>query len=49
MYYTRKSLALRIAYFYATAAVAGVVGGLIAYGVSFMDGYAGVRTVHLIH
>ncbi|KAH6880442.1 major facilitator superfamily domain-containing protein [Thelonectria olida] len=43
MFYTRKSLALRVAYFYSTAAIAGVVGGLIAYGVSFMDGYAGWR------
>ncbi|KAF7549276.1 hypothetical protein G7Z17_g6484 [Cylindrodendrum hubeiense] len=43
MFYGRRSLALRIAYFYSTAALSGVAGGLVAYGISFMDGYAGWR------
>ncbi|KAL0938280.1 major facilitator superfamily transporter [Colletotrichum truncatum] len=41
MFYSRRSLALRIAYFYGTAAASGVAGGLVAYGISFMDGTAG--------
>ncbi|SCO91032.1 related to putative tartrate transporter [Fusarium oxysporum] len=41
MYYGRKSLALRIAYFFSTAAISGVAGGLVAYGISFMDGAMG--------
>ncbi|KAH7145416.1 major facilitator superfamily domain-containing protein [Dactylonectria estremocensis] len=43
MFYGRRSLALRIAYFYSTAALSGVAGGLVAYGISFMDGYGGWR------
>ncbi|TQN65895.1 putative transporter, partial [Colletotrichum shisoi] len=38
MFYSRRSLALRIVYFYGTAAASGVAGGLVAYGISFMDG-----------
>ncbi|TDZ13856.1 putative transporter [Colletotrichum orbiculare MAFF 240422] len=41
MFYSRRSLALRIAYFYGTAAASGVAGGLVAYGISFMNGHAG--------
>ncbi|TID07226.1 putative transporter [Colletotrichum higginsianum] len=43
MFYSRRSLALRIAYFYGTAAASGVAGGLVAYGISFMDGDHGWR------
>ncbi|KAM5344172.1 hypothetical protein ACJ41O_012709 [Fusarium nematophilum] len=43
MFYGRRSLALRIAYFFSTAAASGVAGGLVAYGISFMDGAAGWR------
>ncbi|KAF9870660.1 major facilitator superfamily transporter [Colletotrichum karsti] len=43
MFYSRRSLALRIAYFYGTAAASGVAGGLVAYGISFMDGTSGWR------
>lgn len=43
MFYGRRDLALRIAYFFSTAAVSGVAGGLVAYGISFMDGAAGYR------
>ncbi|KAF5027823.1 hypothetical protein F66182_50 [Fusarium sp. NRRL 66182] len=41
MFYGRRSLALRIAYFFSTAAISGVAGGLVAYGISFMDGHMG--------
>ncbi|CAG9948031.1 unnamed protein product [Clonostachys rosea f. rosea IK726] len=43
MFYGRKSLALRIACFYSTAALSGVAGGLVAYGISFMDYASGWR------
>ncbi|KAJ3534006.1 hypothetical protein NM208_g7729 [Fusarium decemcellulare] len=43
MFYGRRSLALRIAYFFSTAAISGVAGGLVAYGISFMDGALGWR------
>lgn len=33
MFYGRRNLALRIAYFYSTAALSGVAGGLVAYGI----------------
>ncbi|CRK47362.1 hypothetical protein BN1723_007501 [Verticillium longisporum] len=41
MFYGRRSLALRIAYFYSTAALSGVAGGMVAYGISFIDGAKG--------
>lgn len=41
MFYGRRSLALRIAYFYSTAALSGLCGGLVAYGIGHMDGTAG--------
>lgn len=41
MFYGRRNLALRIAYFYSTAAISGLCGGLIAYGIGHMDGAAG--------
>lgn len=43
MFYGRRTLALRIAYFYSTAALSGIAGGLVAYGISFMDGDGGWR------
>ncbi|SPO06974.1 related to putative tartrate transporter [Cephalotrichum gorgonifer] len=43
MFYPRRRLALRVAYFFATAALSGVVGGLVAYGISDMDNAAGWR------
>ncbi|EME43401.1 hypothetical protein DOTSEDRAFT_132336 [Dothistroma septosporum NZE10] len=42
MFYTRRQLALRIATFLAGAALAGAVGGLIAYGVKDLDGVRGL-------
>jgi MFS family permease len=41
MFYGRRSLALRIAYFYSTAALSGLCGGLVAYGIGHMNGVAG--------
>lgn len=43
MFYGRKNLALRIAYFFSTASMSGIAGGLVAYGISFMDHYGGWR------
>lgn len=41
MFYNKRNIALRTAYFFATAAISGAVGGLISYGVGQMDGIAG--------
>ncbi|GAB7364288.1 hypothetical protein MBLNU230_g4833t1 [Neophaeotheca triangularis] len=43
MFYNRKSVALRQAYFYGTSAIAGGVGGLVAYAIGEIDGAAGWR------
>lgn len=43
MFYGRRSLALRIALFYRTAALSGAAGGFVAYGISFIDGARGWR------
>lgn len=43
MFYPRGRLALRIAYFFATAAASGVAGGLVAYGISNIDYAQGWR------
>lgn len=42
-FYTRKELALRIGYIFVSAAIAGSVGGLLAFGIGHMDGIAGQR------
>ncbi|KFY48886.1 hypothetical protein V495_00943 [Pseudogymnoascus sp. VKM F-4514 (FW-929)] len=42
LFYSRRQLAVRIGYLFTSAAVAGACGGLIAYGISFMDGAAGL-------
>lgn len=42
-FYTRHELALRIGYLFVSAALAGACGGLLAYGIGFMDGVAGQR------
>jgi len=41
MFYNKKSLSLRQAYFYGTSAIAGAVGGLVAYACGDLDGVAG--------
>lgn len=43
MFYTKRELALRIGYLFVSAAIAGSLGGLLAYGIGFMDGIAGLR------
>jgi MFS family permease len=51
MFYTKKELALRIGYLFVSSALAGACGGLLAYGIGFMDGiggYSGWRWVFII-
>lgn len=43
LFYTKREIALRIGYLFVSAALAGASGGLLAYGVGFMDGVAGQR------
>ena len=43
MFYTKRELALRIGYLFVSAAIAGSMGGLLAYAIGFMDGTAGLR------
>ncbi|KAM0719486.1 hypothetical protein Q7P37_005391 [Cladosporium fusiforme] len=41
LFYTKQELALRIGYLFVSAALAGACGGLLAYGIGFMEGLAG--------
>lgn len=43
MFYTRREIALRVGYLFVSAAISGSVGGLLAYGIGYMDGVAGQR------
>lgn len=43
MFYNKKDVSLRNAYFYGTSAIAGALGGLIAFAIGEMDGAAGWR------
>ncbi|RVX75515.1 hypothetical protein B0A52_00868 [Exophiala mesophila] len=43
LFYTKKELALRVGFLFVSAAIAGSIGGLLAYGIGFMDGVAGQR------
>ena len=43
LFYTKRELALRVGYLFVSAAIAGSVGGLLAYGIGQMDGVAGQR------
>jgi len=43
MFYNRRNVSLRQAAFYGTSAIAGGLGGLVAYAIGEMDGYAGWR------
>ena len=43
LFYTKRELAVRIAFLAVGAALAGACGGLIAYGIGHMDGVAGLR------
>ncbi|GAB7328397.1 hypothetical protein MBLNU13_g00373t1 [Cladosporium sp. NU13] len=52
MFYNKGSIALRVAYLFSTAAWAGALGGLVAYGIGFLDGthgWAGWRWIFLIN
>lgn len=40
-FYTKREIALRIGYLFVSAAIAGSMGGLLAYAIGFMDGIAG--------
>src|SRR6266536_5328517 len=42
-FYTKREIALRVGYLFVSAALAGACGGLLAYGIGFMDGLAGQR------
>ncbi|KAH7304147.1 high-affinity nicotinic acid transporter [Stachybotrys elegans] len=42
MFYTKKEIALRVGYLFVGSALAGACGGLLAYGIGFMDGLAGI-------
>jgi len=41
-FYTKRELALRVGYLFVSAAVAGALGGLLAYGIGQMDGVSGM-------
>jgi MFS family permease len=43
MFYGRNHLAVRVGYLFVSSALAGVLGGLIAYGIGFTDGLAGLK------
>ncbi|KAL9106974.1 MAG: hypothetical protein Q9227_008097 [Pyrenula ochraceoflavens] len=43
LFYTKRELALRVGYLFVSAALAGALGGLLAYGIGFMDGVQGER------
>ena len=42
MFYTRREIALRVGFLFVSAALAGAIGGLLAYGIGHMDGVAGL-------
>lgn len=41
-YYTKGELALRVGYLFVSAAVAGALGGLLAYGIGHLSGVGGL-------
>ncbi len=43
IFYTKREIALRVGYLFVSAALAGACGGLLGYGIGFMDGVAGQR------
>ncbi|KAJ1982883.1 hypothetical protein H4R35_000009 [Dimargaris xerosporica] len=42
-WYTRKEISVRIAFFYVSAALAGCIGGLLAYAIGHMDHVGNLR------
>ncbi|KAJ5194471.1 Major facilitator superfamily domain general substrate transporter [Penicillium cf. griseofulvum] len=43
LFYSKREIALRTSYLFSSAAIAGAFGGLLAYGIGFMDGICGMR------
>ena len=43
LFYSKREIALRTGYLFSSAAIAGAFGGLLAYGIGYMDGVAGLR------
>lgn len=43
LFYSKRELALRTVYLFSSAAIAGAFGGLLAYGIGFMDGISDLR------
>lgn len=43
LFFTKEELALRVGYLFVSAAIAGSIGGLLAFGIGHMDGVAGQR------
>lgn len=43
LFYTKREIAVRLGYLFASAAIAGALGGLLSYCIGFMDGVAGQR------
>lgn len=43
LFYSKRELALRTGYLFSSSAAAGAFGGLLAYGIGFMDGIANLR------
>ncbi|KAI1430779.1 DNA-repair protein rad2 [Xylaria sp. CBS 124048] len=41
-FYTKQELALRVGYLFVSAAIAGAVGGLLAFGIGHLDGVHGL-------
>jgi MFS family permease len=41
MFYVKRHISLRNAYFYSISALSGAVGGLVAYGIGFLDDWDG--------
>ncbi|KAF9884464.1 hypothetical protein FE257_001725 [Aspergillus nanangensis] len=43
MFYSKREIALRTGYLFGSAAISGAFGGLLAYGIGFMDGVSGLK------
>lgn len=41
MFYNKRNVSLRQAWFYGTSAISGALGGLVAYAIGELDGVAG--------
>lgn len=43
LFYTKHEIAVRVGFLFVSAAIGGATGGLLGYGIGFMDGVAGQR------